>query len=114
MTDATTAERDARLSNLGQLYVTTVGAVAVLSVLTQWTWTYVLLVVLALPLSLVAMWVAFYGTLAVGFVIGHEPGHVSLPVAVVWVVVWTGTAWINARLGERVRHSGWLRALGRR
>ena len=33
---------------------------------------------------------------------------------VVWVIVWTATAWINARLGERVLQSGWVRALGRR
>ena len=80
MEPTSTAEPDARLSNLGQLYVTTVGGLAMLSMLTEWTWTYVLLVVLAMPLSLVAMWVAFYAGLAIGFVIGHEPSEVSWPV----------------------------------
>ena len=56
-----------RLSGFGQLYVTTVGAVAVLSLIADSHAWYVVLVVLALPLSLVALWVSFYAGLAVGF-----------------------------------------------
>ena len=64
---------ESRLSALGQLYVTTVGAVAVATVLADSEVFYVALVVLALPLSLLALWVGFYTGLAVGLVMGQGP-----------------------------------------
>ena len=98
---------ESRLTALGQLYVTTVGAVALVTVLADSEACYVALVVLALPLSLLALWVAFYSGLAVGLVMGHGPEQVSWPVAVVWVAVWTMTAWLNAQLGQKVLRRGW-------
>jgi hypothetical protein len=97
----------ARLSGAGQLYVTTVGATALLGALTDSSSAYVALIALALPLSLLALWVGFYAGLAVGFVFGHDPAQVSLPVAVVWVAVWTMTAWVNAQLVQKVARRGW-------
>jgi hypothetical protein len=97
----------ARLSGVGQLYVTTVGTVAVMSVLEGSHAWYVALVVLALPLSLLALWVGFYAGMAVGFAFGADPTELSWPAAVVWVVVWTMTAWLNARVGQKVRRRGW-------
>lgn len=97
----------ARLSGFGQLYVTTVGATALLSLLTDSSFWYFALVALALPLSLLALWVGFYAGLAVGFMFGHDPAQFSLPVAVVWVGVWTMTAWINAQLVQKVARRGW-------
>ena len=97
----------ARLSGVGQLYVTTVGAVAVLTMISGAQAWYVALVVLALPLSLLALWVGFYAGLAVGFAMGHDPGEVSLPLVVVWVGVWTMTAWINATMLQKVLRHGW-------
>lgn len=96
-----------RLSGVAQLYVTTVGAVAFLSLLTEQQGWYVALVVLCLPLSLVALWVSFYASLTVGFAAGTDPAQFSWPVAVVWVTIWTATAWINAQLGHRVLRLGW-------
>ena len=98
---------DARLSGIGQLYVTTVGAVAVLTMISEAQAWYVVLLVLALPLSLLALWVGFYAGLAVGFAIGAEAGEVSWPVVVVWVAVWTMTAWINAQMLQKVMRHGW-------
>lgn len=97
----------ARLSGVGQLYVTTVGAVAVLTMVSDSTAWYVALVVLALPLSLLALWVGFYAGLAVGFAVGADPGEPTWPVVVVWVGVWTMTAWINAQLLQKVLKHGW-------
>jgi hypothetical protein len=102
-----TTLRGARLSGIGQLYVTTVGAVAVLTMISDSTAWYVVLVVLALPLSLLALWVGFYAGLAVGFAIGADPGEPAWPVVVVWVGVWTMTAWINAQLLQKVLKYGW-------
>jgi hypothetical protein len=96
-----------RLSGFGQLYVTTVGAVAVLSLFADSHAWYVVLVILALPLSLVALWVGFYAGLAVGFAVGADPAALSWPVALVWVAVWTMTAWVNAQLGQKVLRHGW-------
>jgi len=96
-----------RLPGVGQLYVTTVGAVAFLSLLTEWHGWYVALVVLCLPLSLVALWVSFYAGLAVGFAAGADPAQFSWPIAVVWVAIWAVTAWINAQLGRKVWRQGW-------
>jgi hypothetical protein len=96
-----------RLSGTGQLYVTTVGAVAVLTALEGSQVWYVVLVVLALPLSLLAMWVGFYADLAVGLAIGSDPAHLSWPVAVVWIAVWTMTAWVNAQMMQKVLRKGW-------
>ena len=103
---ATTMPR-LRLSGVGQLYVTSVGAVAVLTVLEGSQAWYVALVVLALPLSLLALWVGFYAGMAVGFVLGADPGALSWPAALVWVAVWTTTAWVNAQLGQKVLTRGW-------
>ena len=97
----------ARLHGVGQLYVTTVGAAAVLTMISEWHGWYVALVVLALPLSLLALWVGFYAGLAVGFAIGTDPGEVSWPLVVVWVGVWTMTAWINAQMLQKVLRHGW-------
>ena len=97
----------ARLSGVGQLYVTTVGAVAVLTLISEWHMWYVALLVLALPLSLLALWVGFYAGLAVGFAAGTDPGEVSWPLVVVWVGVWTMTAWINAQMLQKVLRHGW-------
>ena len=97
----------ARLSGVGQLYVTTVGAVAVLTMFSEAQTWYVALVVLALPLSLLALWVGFYAGLAVGFAMGHDPGEFSLPLVLVWVGVWTMTAWINAQMLQKVLRHGW-------
>lgn len=96
-----------RLSGVSQLYVTTVGAMAVLTMLEGSHAWYVALVVLALPLSLLALWLGFYAGLAIGFAVGADPAHVSWPVAVVWVAVWTMTAWVNAQLGQKVLRRGW-------
>jgi hypothetical protein len=96
-----------RLSAVGQLYVTTVGAVALLSVVAESTSWHVVLVVLALPLSLLALWVGYYGGLAVGFVTGASISELSWPVVVVWVAVWTMTAWLNAQVAQKVLRVGW-------
>ena len=96
-----------RLSGLGQLYVTTVGAVAVLGLIAESHACYVVLVVLTLPLSLVALWVSFYAGLAVGFAVGADPAAFSWPVALVLVAVWTMTAWVNVQLCQKVRRQGW-------
>ena len=103
---ATTLPR-MRLSGISQLYVTSVGAMALLTVLEGSTAWYVALIVLALPLSLLALWVGFYAGLAVGFASGSDVSHISWPMAVVWVAVWTMTAWINAQLGQKVLRRGW-------
>jgi len=96
-----------RLSGFGQLYVTTVGAMAVLTVLEGSHAWYVALVVLALPLSLLALWLGFYAGLAVGFAVGADPFHLSWPAAVVWVAVWSMTAWVNAQMLQKVLRNGW-------
>ena len=96
-----------RLSGAGQLYVTTVGAMAVLTVIEGSHVWYVALVVLALPLSLLALWVGLYAGLAVGFAVGADPDQLSWPVVIVWVAVWTATAWINAQMLQKVRRAGW-------
>ena len=96
-----------RLSGVGQLYVTTVGAVSLLSLFAESATWHVVLVVLALPLSLLALWVGYYGGLAIGFVTGAAADELSWPVVVVWVVVWTMTAWLNAQLAQKVLRHGW-------
>ncbi|SDT16344.1 hypothetical protein SAMN04488570_3711 [Nocardioides scoriae] len=96
-----------RLTPVGQTYVAAVAVAAGVSLLLDTPVAWVLLVVLALPLSLVAMWVGFYATLAVGFVLGHATDQLSWPVALVWVAVWTATAWVNARLVEKLLRHGW-------
>ena len=96
-----------RLSAIGQLYVTTVGAVALLSVDAESAAWHVALVVLTLPLSLLALWVGYYGALAVDLVTGAHGAGVSWPVVAVWVAVWTMTAWLNAQLAQKVLRTGW-------
>ena len=96
-----------RLSGVGQLYVTTVGATAVLSLLSDSQVWYLALIALGLPLSLLALWVGFYAGTAVAFVAGSVAGEFSWPVAIVWVGVWTATAWVNAQLCQKVLRAGW-------
>ncbi len=96
-----------RLSPAGQLYVTTVGAVALLSLLAESSGWHVALVILTLPLSLLALWVGYYAGLAVSLVIGAQGGEPAWPVVVVWVAVWTMTAWLNAQLAQKVLRVGW-------
>jgi hypothetical protein len=103
-----------RLSAVGQLYVTTVGAVALLSVVAESAAWHVALVVLTLPLSLLALWVGYYGALAVDFVTGAHGSGVSWPVVAVWVAVWTMTAWLNAQLAQKVLRVGWRAMPARR
>src|SRR4051794_6516313 len=91
-----------RLSSAGQTYVAVVGLLALLSTLADGRAWYVALVLLTLPLTPVALWVGFYAALAMGAAVGHGPGAVSWPVTLVWVVVWSLTAWLNARMLERV------------
>ena len=103
-----------RLSAVGQLYVTTVGAVALLSIVAESAAWHVALVILTLPLSLLALWVGYYGGLAVGLVTGARADELSWPVVVVWVVVWMMTAWLNAQLAQKVLRVGWRAMPARR
>lgn len=100
-----------RLSTAGQLYVATVALVAALGQVVTWPGWHVVLVVLTLPLSLLAMWVAFYAAVAVGYVVdpglAHAAGRPAWPAVVVWVAVWTFVAWINAQIAAKIRRSGW-------
>ena len=68
---------------------------------------YVALVVLTLPLTPVALWVGFYAAVAVGAVVGTGPEAHSWLVSLVWVLVWSLTAWLNARMLEKVLLRGW-------
>lgn len=103
-----------RLSAVGQLYVTTVGAVALLSIVAESAAWHVALVILTLPLSLLALWVGYYGGLAVGLVTGARADELSWPVVVVWVAVWMMTAWLNAQLAQKVLRVGWRAMPARR
>jgi hypothetical protein len=103
-----------RLSAVGQLYVTTVGALALVSLLAESAVWHVALVVLTLPLSLLALWVGYYGGLAVGFVTGTPTDELSWPMVAVWVAVWTMTAWLNAQLAQKVFRVGWRAMPARR
>ena len=96
-----------QLSSPGQTYVAVVALLALLSTLADGRAWYVALVLLTLPLTPVALWVGFYAALAVGAFVGHGPDAVSWPVTVAWVVVWTLTAWLNARMVEKVLRRGW-------
>lgn len=96
-----------RLSSAGQTYVAVVGLLALLSTLADGRAWYVTLVVLTLPLAPVALWVGFYAAIAVGSAVGHGPDASSWPVTLVWVVVWSLTAWLNARMLEKVLNRGW-------
>ncbi len=113
MQDTPSALPLVRLVGPAQIYVATVAALAIGSMVGNSGAWHVALVVLALPLSLLALWVSFYAGLAVGFVLGHDPAQFSWPVALVWVAVWTVTAWINAQLVQKVLRSGWA-AVGRK
>jgi hypothetical protein len=95
-----------RLSSAGQTYVAVVGLLALLSTLADGRAWYVALV-LTLPLTPVALWVGFYAAIAMGAAVGHGPDAVSWPVTLVWVVVWSLTAWLNARMLEKVLRRGW-------
>ena len=95
------------LSLLGRLYVGAVALVALVSLWADSSFWHLALVTLALPLSLLALWVSFYARMAVAFVFGHDPSGFSWEVAVVWVGVWTVTAWINAQLIQKLVRSGW-------
>ena len=97
----------------GQTYVAVVGLLAALSTMADGRAWYVALVLLTLPLTPVALWVGFYAALAVGAVVGHGPDALSWPVSAVWVLVWSLTAWLNARMLEKVLSRGWARHAGR-
>ncbi len=102
-----------RLSALGQLYVTTVGAVALLSVVAESAAWYVALVVLALPLSLLALWVASTAAWRSASSIGPDAGELSWPVALVWVSVWTDDRLAQRAGGcRRCCASGWRAVAG--
>jgi hypothetical protein len=98
-----------RLSPAGQTYVAVVGLLAASSTMLDGHVWYVALVVLTLPLTPVALWVGFYAALAVGAAVGHGPDALSWPVAAAWVLVWSLTAWLNARLLEKTMRRGWAR-----
>jgi hypothetical protein len=97
-----------RLSPAGQTYVAVVGTLAALSTMADGRSWYVALVVLTLPLTPVALWVGFYAALAMGAIVGHGPDALSWPVGAVWVLVWSLTAWLNARMLEKVLLRGWV------
>ena len=96
-----------RLSSAGQTYVAAVALLALVSTLADGRAWYLVLVVLTLPLTPVALWVGFYAALAMGAAVGHGPDAVSWPVTLVWVAVCTLTAWLNARMLEKVLRRGW-------
>ena len=98
-----------RLSSAGQTYVVVVALLAALSTLAEGRVWYVALVVLTLPLTPVALWVGFYAAVAVGAVVGTGPEAHSWLVSLVWVLVWSLTAWLNARMVEKVLLRGWGR-----
>lgn len=107
MDDAPTTLPDSRLSTFGQTYVGMVGLLAAISTVADSHVWYVALVLACLPLSLIALWVGFYAGIAVTFAAGHLPGDLAWLADVVWVAVWATTAWVNARLGEKVVRRGW-------
>ena len=96
-----------RLSSAGQTYVAVVALLAALSTLADGRVWYVALVLLTLPLTPVALWVGFYAAVTVGAAVGSGPEAHSWPVSLVWILVWSGTAWLNARMIEKVMHRGW-------
>ena len=96
-----------RLSVLGQTYVAMVAVLAGISTVAHDPVWYVFLVALSLPLSLLALWVGIYAGLAVGAAVGHDPSHFPWEVALVWVAVWTATAWLNAQVAEKIVRRGW-------
>jgi hypothetical protein len=98
-----------RLSSAGQTYIAIVAILAALSTTTDGRAWYVALVLLTLPLTPVALWVGFYAALATGALLGHGPDSLSWAVNLVWVVVWSMTAWLNARILEKVLSRGWGR-----
>jgi hypothetical protein len=95
------------LSPSGQTYVAVVALVAALSTMADGRVWWVALVLLTLPLTPVALWVGFYAAIATGAAVGHGPDALSWPVGAAWVVVWTLTAWLNARMLEKVLRRGW-------
>jgi hypothetical protein len=97
-----------RLSSAGQTYVAVVAILAALSTMADGRSWYVALVLLTLPLTPVALWVGFYAALATGALVGHGPDATSWPVSAVWVLVWSMTAWLNARMLEKVLRRGWV------
>ncbi|GAB3991566.1 hypothetical protein [Nocardioides marmoraquaticus] len=107
MTGARPTDDAPGLSAPAQTYVAVVALCAALTQLVESQAAWAALVVLALPLSLVATWVAFYAGLAVGLLTGTAHQEPSWPVLVVWVAVWTATAWVNARLLEKLLRRGW-------
>jgi hypothetical protein len=107
MSPVDSVEEAPRLSLPAQTYVVTVAVVAAVTVTVDSQPAWWALIVLGLPFSLVAMWVGFYAGLTVGFVMGDGPDAMSLPVQLTWVAVWAATAWINARLVEKLRRRGW-------
>ena len=84
-----------RLSSAGQTYVAVVALLATLSTLADGRVWYVALVLLTLPLT------------PVGAAVGSGPEAHSWLVSLVWVLVWSLTAWLNARMVEKVLLRGW-------
>ena len=106
-TGSATGVAGVRLSSAGQTYVAVVALLAALSTLGDGRAWYVALVVLTLPLTPVALWVGFYAAVAVGAAVGSGPEAHSWLVSLVWVLVWSLTAWLNARMVEKVLLRGW-------
>lgn len=100
-------EAATRLPVVAQLYVTAVAMVALGSMWGESGWWHLALVAVALPTSLVALWVSFYARLAASLVLGLDPTGTAWPLVVVWVGVWTLTAWVNVQLVLKVRRAGW-------
>jgi hypothetical protein len=98
---------EVQLSSPGQTYVAVVALLALLSSLAGDRVWYVALVVLTLPLCPLALWVGFYAALSVGVAVGQGLAELSWPVTAVWVLVWSCTAWLNARMLEKVLRRGW-------
>ena len=96
-----------RLSVIGQTYVAMVAVLAAISTVSHDPAWYVVLVALSLPLSLLALWVGLYAGLAVGFALGHDASSFPWEVALVWILVWTATAWLNAHVAEKIVRRGW-------
>ena len=49
----------------------------------------------------------WYAAVAVGAAVGSGPEAHSWLVSMVWVLVWSLTAWLNARMVEKVLLRGW-------
>lgn len=105
--DVDAATNGPRLSAFGQTYVASVAVLALITTLADSVVWFAALALLTIPLSLLAVWVVFYAGLAVGFVAGHGQESYPWAVALVWVLVWAMTAWLNAHIAEKIVRRGW-------